>query len=226
MKTRFTYSMLIFSAFIMVLSSCSVEKRTHLSGYHIDWKNKNENAANRVKQEKIDAIVSQEVAVATIETEVAPEEATEVTASVNAAEIALVAPIAKLAKKAVSKSVAVNTAEVNTSNVSLTEEKQAVKPLKIEKKAAAPKPLERIRNQIIAAVLAFFLGWLGIHRFYLGYTGAGIVQLLLFILGIPLMLIFIGYLMILAAWIWVLIDFIRILLGDLKPKGGSYSNKI
>jgi TM2 domain-containing membrane protein YozV len=222
MKTKMTHSLLLFSAFIMVLSSCSVEKRTHLSGYHFDWKKKNENSVKRVKQDKIDVIVSQEEAFAAVESEVVVEEVTEVTASANLE----VAPIAAVAKKAVSKSVAVNTAEVNTSNVSLTEEKQAVKPLKIEKKAAAPKPLERIRNQIIAAVLAFFLGWLGIHRFYLGYTGAGIVQLLLFILGIPLMLIFIGYLMILAAWVWVLIDFIRILLGDLKPKGGSYSNKI
>lgn len=34
------------------------------------------------------------------------------------------------------------------------------------------------KNKIVAALLAFFLGWLGIHKFYLGKTNAGIVMLL------------------------------------------------
>jgi len=34
------------------------------------------------------------------------------------------------------------------------------------------------KNRIVAALLAFFLGWLGIHKFYLGKTGPGIVMLL------------------------------------------------
>ena len=54
-------------------------------------------------------------------------------------------------------------------------------------------------EMIIAALLCFFLGGLGIHRFYLGYTTIGIIQLLT------------GG----GCGIWVLIDFIRILTGDL-----------
>lgn len=61
-------------------------------------------------------------------------------------------------------------------------------------------------NQLLAAVLCFFLGYLGIHRFYLGYIWQGLVQLFTF-----------G-----GCGIWALIDLIRILIGDLKPKGGSY----
>lgn len=35
------------------------------------------------------------------------------------------------------------------------------------------------RSKVTAAVLAFFLGFLGVHNFYLGKTGRGIAQLLL-----------------------------------------------
>ena len=65
------------------------------------------------------------------------------------------------------------------------------------------------KSQIVATILSFFLGFLGVHRFYLGYTGIGIAQLLT--LG--------GF------GIWALIDFVRILIGDLKPKDGDYTTK-
>ena len=70
----------------------------------------------------------------------------------------------------------------------------------------APKAAGGSRSQTVAAVLAFFLGGLGIHRFYLGYTWQGVVQLLT--AG--------------GLGIWALIDFVRILTGDLQPKDGSY----
>jgi TM2 domain-containing membrane protein YozV len=66
------------------------------------------------------------------------------------------------------------------------------------------------KSQLTAVLLCFFLGALGIHRFYLGYTWQGIVQLLT--LG--------GF------GIWALIDFIRILIGDLKPKNGEYEKTL
>ncbi|MEM9965133.1 MAG: TM2 domain-containing protein [Asticcacaulis sp.] len=33
------------------------------------------------------------------------------------------------------------------------------------------------KNKIVAALLAFFLGMFGVHKFYLGYTTAGIIML-------------------------------------------------
>lgn len=65
------------------------------------------------------------------------------------------------------------------------------------------------KSQTIAFILCWLLGGLGIHRFYLGYTWQGVVQLLT--AG--------------GCGIWVLIDWIRIIIGDLKPKGGEYNPK-
>lgn len=42
-----------------------------------------------------------------------------------------------------------------------------------------------MKNRITAAVLAFFLGGLGVHRFYLGQGGIGILHLLFFWTFIP-----------------------------------------
>lgn len=79
------------------------------------------------------------------------------------------------------------------------------------KQAASPaSPLAEGKSQIIALVLVVLLGGLGIHRFYLGYTGIGIAQLLT--LG--------------GCGIWALIDLIRIITGDLKPKDGDYAEKL
>jgi len=66
------------------------------------------------------------------------------------------------------------------------------------------------KSQLTAVLLCFFLGFLGIHRFYLGYTWQGIVQLLT--LG--------------GLGIWSLIDFIRILTGSLQPKNGEYEKTL
>lgn len=63
-----------------------------------------------------------------------------------------------------------------------------------------------MKNKTTAALLSFFLGALGIDRFYLGYTGLGVLKLLTGgVFGI----------------MW-LIDFIRIVIGNLKPKDGEY----
>ena len=40
------------------------------------------------------------------------------------------------------------------------------------------------KSKIVAALLAFFLGGLGIHKFYLGCTTAGIIMLAVAILGV------------------------------------------
>ncbi len=66
------------------------------------------------------------------------------------------------------------------------------------------------KSQTVALVICILIGGLGIHRFYLGYVGIGIIQLLT--LG--------------GCGIWALIDLIRIITGDLKPKDGEYESTL
>ncbi|MGI6379231.1 MAG: NINE protein [Anaerolineae bacterium] len=42
------------------------------------------------------------------------------------------------------------------------------------------------KSRLTAGLLAIFLGGLGIHKFYLGYNKAGIIMLLVSIVGLPL----------------------------------------
>jgi len=56
-----------------------------------------------------------------------------------------------------------------------------------------------------AAILCFFFGFLGVHRFYVGKVGTGIIQLLT---GGGL-------------GIWALIDFIMIIVGSFSDASGK-----
>ncbi len=58
---------------------------------------------------------------------------------------------------------------------------------------------------VIALILCFTVGYLGIHRFYLGHIGIGIIQLLT--AG--------------GCGIWVIIDLIMLLTGSLKDAQGN-----
>ena len=42
------------------------------------------------------------------------------------------------------------------------------------------------KSKVIAGLLAIFIGGLGLHKFYLGYTRAGVIMLVVYILGFAL----------------------------------------
>ena len=71
-----------------------------------------------------------------------------------------------------------------------------------------------------AAILAFFLGGVGAHRFYVGKTGSAIAMLLMNLIGIPLLCAGIGAPICIAAGIWQLVDFIIILSGSFTDSLG------
>jgi hypothetical protein len=61
------------------------------------------------------------------------------------------------------------------------------------------------KDWLTTLLLCFFLGFIGVHRFYTGHTGIGVVQILT--LG--------------GCGIWTLIDFIMIIVGNFKDAKGN-----
>lgn len=77
-----------------------------------------------------------------------------------------------------------------------------------EKRIEKGKKPNSGKSWIAALLLCWLVGIIGIHRFYLGYTWQGVVQILT--LG--------------GLGIWTLIDLIRIIIRDLQPKDGTYDD--
>lgn len=80
----------------------------------------------------------------------------------------------------------------------------------------AQSPLPQAKNtdplaksKLAGGLLGILLGGLGIHNFYLGYTGKGVAQLLLTVVG---WIIIVGPLI---SWVWGLIEGIMILTGSI-----------
>ncbi|NBC08138.1 MAG: NINE protein [Bacteroidetes bacterium] len=78
------------------------------------------------------------------------------------------------------------------------------------KKAIRQPVIETDKDQLVALILCIMVGWMGIHRMYLGYYGIGIIQLLT--LG--------------CCGLWTLLDMIRIITGNLQPKEGLYGETL
>ncbi|MBQ9953537.1 MAG: NINE protein [Clostridia bacterium] len=69
------------------------------------------------------------------------------------------------------------------------------------------------KSKLVAVLLAFFLGSLGIHDFYLGYTKYGVIKIILTVCtGV-------------GGSIWALIDFIRLLTGSLHTDANGVELK-
>ena len=81
---------------------------------------------------------------------------------------------------------------------------------------AAPSAAPQVsdKKKIAALLLAIFLGQLGIHNFYLGYTKKGIIQLC-----VSLLLSW-TYVAPLAIWIWALVEGINAYQGKLPDADG------
>lgn len=62
------------------------------------------------------------------------------------------------------------------------------------------------KSTVVAYLLWFFLGWLGAHRFYLGYVTSGLILLALWLIGTVLSVIYIGFLILAIPAVWWFVD--------------------
>ena len=193
-------------AAVFVVSSCTIEKRLYNSGYHVEWNHSKKHVeSDQVAQEE-SASETREVASVAVSRTANTDQVVEETAVTNDA---VVSTIAVSEETSVSNELAASTNSTSEKVVVSTVKEKQMKAAQTKeaKKAEKSKAPAGGKSQLVAALLCFFLGALGIHRFYLGYTGIGVLMLLTGgVCGVLL-----------------LIDFIRILMGDLGPNGGSYS---
>ena len=60
------------------------------------------------------------------------------------------------------------------------------------------------KSKLVAGLLGIFLGWLGIHNFYLGYNTKGVIQLILTVASCG------------VSWIWGFVEGILIICGNIN----------
>ncbi len=217
-KTKFYLCLGV--AMMMALTSCTMQKRVYTSGYHIEWLNGN-NAT--VKQNNSQADEQKNISkstiatVSTINEEKILNNKTEIT-EINNENNNPVAIINENFVASTTNDLNVYTSQQtnnwysspvqknsNTQNDSKTIVKQSTTNTE---STASENTKSGDKSWIAALLLCIFLGELGVHRFYLGYTWQGIVQL--FTAG--------------GLGIWALIDLIRIITRDLQPKNGRYTD--
>jgi TM2 domain-containing membrane protein YozV len=87
------------------------------------------------------------------------------------------------------------------------------------KQSQSFNPQSEPKSKLVAGLLAIFVGGLGIHNFYLGYTNRGLIQLLLSTVG---SLVLIGPVI---AGIWGFIEGIQILIGEINVDANGTSLK-
>lgn len=219
-KTTTSKLGLLIAMVAILVSSCSTNatfsKRYHSRGFNIAWGGGSDANNNPVKQTpkkvkaKSDVVaVAQNTDNVTVQsvksTENTAMEASTVTTAVVSNNI-----LAKNEVATVKNATQTSTQAVKSSTV--VSKKAAVNAISNTNTKAVKKNADpgEGKSQLIALILCIFVGVLGIHRFYLGYTMEGVLQLLT------------GG----GCGIWTLIDLVRIITGDLKPKDGDYTETL
>ena len=195
-----------------ILPSCTVQKRLHMKGVHVEWNTSKLNSKESVKEtesfKKKNVFVKDEIVENYKNTEI--KISSEIELSNSESEFVNLIDDNKVNQK-------IKNNDDVSSNLNKTVDNQEVFSnntinevrKKVKKKQYDDESSEGGKSQIIALILVLVVGAFGIHRFYLGHIGIGILMLLT------------GGL----CGLLILIDLIRIVTGDLKPKGGDYTEK-
>lgn len=210
MKRFFSISMIIVIA-ALFMTSCTMERRVYRPGYHVDWnkKDNNENHQVAVQQQSEQPWVDETLP---SETHVSVAMAVNDNSGNERNRIADV-----IASQPVITNSTTGHVEPASMQIPQTAPKMTFKRSNPSLLMAPFAKKMGGDNQIVALLLCFFLGILGVHSFYLGNKKKGIIQLVLCIVGFITFPFIIGIPIIIGLSIWVLIDFIRIIIGDLGP---------
>ncbi len=234
---KLTNLIIVGIATMLVISSCTMQKRVYMPGYHVEWHNSKINkekhgtsseiikeneqiqtqnfAQIKNDEKKVEAsyLTSDNNLNASVENYVESPVDNNIIASVgDNIELTNNKPIS-YNKTANTKSIIDNAGNADKANENFVKKAKPfsfMKFNKIKKQSEKNASSSGGLSQLVALLLCIFGGALGIHRFYLGYIGIGILMLLT---G--------GVCGVLA-----IIDLIRIITGDLQPNGGSYSKTL
>lgn len=216
MKNSYTQKFgIAVTALALFMASCgsnaTFSKRYHNRGFNIAWGGGSDAAPAKPVTKKV-RVEAQESTIAenarienTVESTTAYAAPLSPVTAANTDEVVMNQPVVFAAKATQS---AVQGKAIEQKSIEhKTVVKATTKVLKQKKAMADPGDG---KSQVIALILCIFVGVLGIHRFYLGYTMEGVLQLLT------------GG----GCGVWALIDLIRIITGDLKPKNGDYTETL
>lgn len=162
----------------LILPSCSIQKRVYSSGYHVEW-NKKHPGTKLAERAPLQSVAKNkapwiEMAPPVAEVAVVNEQAVPQQVAAAATAPAIKAQARTNQCIAVEKPavIAMEKSAGKDQNSLFTAQKQ-------QQKKATKKSMrgEGGKSQIVALLLCIFLGLLGIHRFYLGYTGMGLLYL-------------------------------------------------
>ena len=163
-----------------LFNACTVQKRLYTGGYNISWNKK-------LKQSKHEQVTSQEIsedltAIQPITPVVASSENAPIIDQTTDLQVAPTTDQVALDQTAPKEAAAVEVATEQPSTPVIKAESTVKKAIKKQKDDGESTSHSGGKNQIVALILCLLFGVLGIHRFYLGYTGLGVLYL--FTLGL------------------------------------------
>lgn len=82
-----------------------------------------------------------------------------------------------------------------------------------------------MKNRLVAALFALFLGGLGAHKFYLGDTNSGIGYLVFNIFGLFTTFFIIGFFILFILLIITIVDFIKLISMSDEEFDSKYNKK-
>jgi TM2 domain-containing membrane protein YozV len=197
-------NLLLFFVIIVITFSCSVEKRLYMPGYAFNKKKQIKTEVNTIiytENAKQSEEVLEEKTI--VNQELIFEDENLLLASNNYSYI-------PINNNSTNVHQSINLNKFENASIDFQTVRQLRKELKSKEMLTGAATQSGGKSQLVALLLCFFLGGLGIHRFYLGYTTIGVIQLLT--AG--------------GCGIWALIDLIRIITGDLQPNNGRYDQTL